>query len=103
MLALRLVEHPSNDAVVHIEDLIGDRRLGVKQDGDQRGMTSLVFQVSLVLRAHLRALAREAGQGGPDGPLGQGWREALLREFDAADRDGRAHSWPLAPQAAVEA
>ena len=36
MFALRLVEHPPHDAVVHVEDLIGDRRLGIEQDGNQR-------------------------------------------------------------------
>jgi len=46
MLALRLVEHPPHDAVVHVEDLIGDRRLGIEQDGNQRGMASSAFQVS---------------------------------------------------------
>ena len=46
MLALRLVEHPPHDAVVHVEDLIGDRSLGIEQDGNQRGMPSSIFQVS---------------------------------------------------------
>jgi hypothetical protein len=46
MLALRLVEHPPHDAIVHVEDLVGDRRLGIEQDGDQRGMASSSFQVS---------------------------------------------------------
>ena len=31
MLAFRLVEHSTHDAVVHVYDLIGDSRLGIEQ------------------------------------------------------------------------
>jgi hypothetical protein len=59
MFALSIVEHSTNDAVVHIEDLIGDSRLGIEQYCNERGVASSAFQFSQMLSAHLRTFVRE--------------------------------------------
>ena len=62
VFALSIVEHSTDDAVMHVEDLIGDSRLSIEQRRNERGITSPAFQFSQMLSAHLRAFASELSQ-----------------------------------------
>jgi hypothetical protein len=59
VFALSLVEHSTDDAVMHVEDLIGDSRLSIEQYCNERGIASPALQFSQMLSAHLFTFASE--------------------------------------------
>jgi hypothetical protein len=59
VFAFSVVKHSTHDAVMHIEDLIGDSRLGIEQYCNERGVASSALQLSQMLSSHLRTFVRE--------------------------------------------
>lgn len=65
MFLFRGIEEPADNAVMQINDLVGDRCCGFHDNGHQGGMTAPRFEPGQIGRGHLRAFARNLEQAIP--------------------------------------